>query len=241
MAFVAFTYWKEDIQAGKTVPITAHNHSQKSVTVNTPYVSTHVTSLLTNPCLVTLLDSITNPCLSTYISHLFAYTYNGSQATFSLSIAESDTKKCPGWTDVSRSNPSELTIYLNKSIAPDASREYWTTVLGHEIIHSFIIINHMAPHVTPGVPPYLEVTHELMVKSWVTSLAEFIRTCHPALSKYDSFGLALDGLQDIMIGHGYESDTNWDNFIQSHYNISITEAGHVGDAYAFGGYGTECP
>jgi hypothetical protein len=77
-----------------------------------------------------------------------------------------------------------LQITLNSTTLPNASKEYVTATILHEVLHAYFIESHVA------------FDHQVMFEQYIPWYTSILKTMYPGMDENDMLGLAYGGLQD---------------------------------------------
>jgi hypothetical protein len=196
---------------------------------------------ISDPCLNSMINSVTNnPCLENYITSLYQSTFVGYGHQMNLVLAESNTLSHAAESHLNATTGVDDTIYFNKSFfsnPANVAQELWTAAFAHELIHSFIQTTSVGNSLyADGIGQ-----HQQMIMNWIDNFSTLLTTLYPTLSTFDAKGLALSGVEDVLVGNGYCSDTSWDTFISLNYGITTADVQNTTRIYTNGSAGTHCP
>lgn len=145
------------------------------------------------PCIYNQIEAIRNANLQTEIQEIFSRVFDNELVPNSYTFIESVNIDRPARTEVTNFNPLQITTTLNTSILANASNEYNTIVIYHEIIHS--ILYHQ------GLIASLH--HSDILENYVDELVQIGQFFFPSVPLQDFQALALLGLRDISNTQAY--------------------------------------
>ena len=189
------------------------------------------TDLLTSPCLKGIVNSLTeNKDRKLKILRLFKdYFYeNGEDVNLIFEDGDFDTYG----RRVSSTNGSR--VILNRITLNAASKEFSTSIILHEIIHS--IFNRSATD--PTLWSSMSAQHDEIFYKWVNDITAVLESIY-GIDHNDAVALGLGGLYDEFVIK--EGDLNALNvFAEFYYGINLTLAKEIRQEYENGTKGTGC-
>lgn len=195
------------------------------------------------PCLRAAFDDVTAPRLRNCIYNLYNETFVGTNKVHNLEILsrpellDDNGSPVPAKSRVKPNDNNTYQIALNEYMGLNFTKEYWSSVILHELVHGFIQKN--ALDFTPS--SQFQNIHQIMLTTWVGDIKEALLDIYPSMSMQDALCLAINGMSDMLTGDvnntfKYEM-TLW---MEQYYNVNSTMLGQVADAYSNGTKGTPC-
>ncbi|MEL7005250.1 MAG: hypothetical protein AAFN93_21330, partial [Bacteroidota bacterium] len=142
-----------------------------------------------NPCIYSLVDAFLNNQLdielTTTIQTIFA------DNNFQANIVFSDKRAldAPSSHLVTQFNPFGSTIYIDRDRVENSSKEYITSLIIHEVMHSYISYNDISRNQL--------FQHFDMASQYLEWIASAIKSLHPSLSNQQANALSLRGFNDL--------------------------------------------
>lgn len=195
------------------------------------------------PCLKDAFNSVTSSLLTNCINQLYQDTYVGTNKIHNLEVTTVPNLFAPNGDEVeskSRVKDNEINTYeiaLNSNFGHDFTEEFWSSVILHELVHSFIQKNNL------NFTPTAQFTnaHEIMLTKWVNRIKEALMEIYPGMTENDALCLSINGMSDILkmdVTNTFKNDMIL--FMEQHYNQNATTLGSTATAYKSGTKGTIC-
>lgn len=201
-----------------------------------------ITKLLTDPCLLSVVNGITDASFKNQIVQLFRETYVGNGFYVNLKFTQnSDLYNADGSKraafSTSDKNTGTWIIELNPTYGTKVSKEFWGSVIIHELAHSFLSI-YMSQ--APDLKDFNQ--HEIIFQRWINQISDFLQQSY-GMNLIDANALALGGLDDVLkeeTNGDYAFKQAYDDMTIKKYGITLADAEKIRADYKEGVKGEVC-
>ncbi len=195
------------------------------------------------PCLKDAFNSVTGVLLTNCINRLYQDTYVGTNNVHNLEVTTAPNLYTPSGiqveakSKVKNNDANTYQIFLNSDLGHQYTEEFWSSVILHELVHSFIQKNNL--NFTPTAQ--FSNSYEIMLTKWVNRIKEALMEIYAGMTENDALCLSINGMSDILL----MDETNTFKgemilFMEQHYNQNATTLGATATAYKNGTKGTQC-
>jgi hypothetical protein len=143
----------------------------------------------------TVEEAIRNADIQSKIREIFDEVFDNDLTTSAFTFKESNNLTKPATTQLTDVYPLHVTTILNTSILSNASLEYTTLVIFHEIVHGILYFEGKAE----------DLHHPEILEKYVNEIARAGRSLFPNLPLIDAQALALLGLADSSDTDAYKA------------------------------------
>lgn len=205
----------------------------------------HVTNTINPdfPCLRNAFFDVTATRLTNCIYNLYDETFVGTNKVHNLDVlsisplVDGNNNPVPAKSRVKPNDNTTYQIALNEDMDFEFTKEYWSSVILHELVHGFIQKNYLDFTATSQ----FQNIHQIMLTTWVDDIKEALLDIYPSMSVQDALCLAINGMSDMLSGDVNDTFryqmTQW---MQQYYGVDANMLGQVADAYTNGTKGTPC-
>lgn len=178
--------------------------------------SPDVQNEIETPCLHNQVESIRNSDVQSTIQEIFNDVFDNTSGNNMYRFTESYNPPYPARTYLESANPLQLRTDLNRTLLLNASLEYTTIVIYHEIVHAILY--------NQGQQGSLH--HSEILHNYIDELATSAISLFPNLSLTDARAIAMFGLGDIA-----NSNPSVNNQVASQFGLSTNQISEIGTSY----------
>jgi hypothetical protein len=162
----------------------------------------------------TVEEAIRNADIQSKIREIFDEVFGNDLTTSAFTFKESNNLTKPATTEVTSFDPLQITTTLNTSLLSNASLEYTTLVVFHEIVHGILYFEGKAE----------DSHHPEILEKYVNEIAQAGQSLFPNLPLRDAQAMTLNGLAGI-------SETDAYKALMAKLGLTIEEITETGLAY----------
>lgn len=166
------------------------------------------------PCLHDRIEAIRNDDLSTDVQDILDEAFDNDDSPNSFAFTESTTLDKPARTEVVNDVPLQVMTTLHKTVLQNASNEYITIIIYHEIIHGILFYQNKTE----------DLHHTEILNKYLEELIGVGNHYFPNMADKDIAAIALSGLTSI-------SGTNAYADALTNYGLTQAEVGSISLSY----------
>ncbi len=175
-----------------------------------------VENRVNTPCLRNQIEAVRANDIVTDIQQIFSDVFDNDSGNNMYSFTESLNPNYPARTFLESTNSLQLRTDLNSTLLSNASLEYTTLVIYHEIVHAILYNNGMSS----------ELHHPTILAEYIDQLANSAISIFPNLPLQDARAIALFGLG----GLANSNPTVYDQ-VAGQYNLNREQISETGTSY----------
>jgi hypothetical protein len=145
------------------------------------------------PCLYDQIETVRNLGIQSKIAEIFEEIFDNNLEDQMYRFTESLNPNYPAQTQMVDDTPFQVLTDLNTTLLSNASREYTTLLIFHEIIHAILYYQ--------GLQGSLH--HSEILEQYVNEIAQVGQAMFPSLSLQDARSLAMAGLENVSQTQAY--------------------------------------
>jgi hypothetical protein len=199
---------------------------------------------ISDPCLLAVIDSIGQTGHTSLLLKLYQTYFGNANDQYRIkylqdtSLVDSVGNPISGRTTVGplSNGARQVTITLNPNHLQNASKEFVSTVVLHELVHAYLTIRY--PNLTKTQQ------HQQILNSFAGSIASSLNELFPALPLSDLYSLGLSGIDEIYLipngQGGYTIDPNQNAISLQKYGIGLLAARETALSYFNANLGNPC-
>lgn len=167
------------------------------------------------PCLYDKVENLRNADLKSKIRDIFDRVFDNDDTPNSFVFTEAPSFDKPATTELIRQIPLQVQTTLNTSILKNASNEYVTIAIFHEIMHGVLYYQGKAD----------SLHHAAILDSYIGELVQVGQSFFPNTSLKDIRGIALVGLgEEVSNSQAYQD-------LLTQFGLTKAEVSSIGLSY----------
>ncbi len=166
------------------------------------------------PCLADLIESIRSAELQNRIQQMFTQLFDNTTTLRGFIFTEGNNMTEPASTRVDSWAPLQITTTLNTAVLSNASEEYTTIVIYHEIVHGILYAQGKQG----------DLQHAEILENYINDLVNAAIDLYPNLSVQDARAIAMNGLANISGSQAYQD-------VAANFGLTLTTIAQISLSY----------
>jgi hypothetical protein len=188
-----------------------------------------ITNLLNNPCFKGVLNNMISGGFKSELTSILTSTFGTSD---DVNLTFKNLNEPSGFGDAGTNGSGSNGVYnivttLNTTALQNASREFVTETIFHEVIHAYLNINST---LRGSMPQHCE-----MIEAYVGCELAAMQEIFPTLSSHDGLCMILGGMADVQ-----QYDNTTYNTVLANYNLTTNDVSTTNNNYKTANLGQGC-